>query len=303
MKNTFKHTGLALAVAACLPMTLSAHRQWLLPSSTVLSGNGKWVTVDAAVSNEIFYFDHNPLRLDNLVITAPDGSVVKAENGSTGKFRSTFDLNLTQNGTYKIALVNNTVMASWEENGETKRWRGTPDKFETEVPKDAKNLQVSRMASRVETFVTANKPTNTALKPTGNGLELSPITHPNDLVTGEDAKFALLLNGKPAANLEVTIIQAGIRYRDKLNEIKVTTDADGKFTAKFENPGMYWLNATYQEGGSPRRQEPSGSGEGSWQAAGQAAGGERPQRGPGGPGRMFSGNRSNYVATLEVMPQ
>ena len=303
MKHSLKYAGLALAVATCLPLTLSAHRQWILPSATVLSGTGKWVTVDAAVSNDIFYFEHFPMKLDNLVVTAPDGTTVKPENPSTGRYRSTFDVELKQNGTYRIGVVTNSVMASWEENGETKRWRGTPEKFETEVPKDAKNLQVSRMQSRVETFVTSNKPS--PLKTIGQGLELSPITHPNDLVTGEEAKFAVLLNGKPTPNLEVTLIPAGIRYRDKLEEIKVKTDADGKFAVKFTLPGMYWLNAMYQEGGSPRRQEPSGAGEG-WQAAGQAAG-ERPRRGPGGPGgpggRMPSGNRSNYVATIEVMTQ
>ena len=64
---------IALALAASLSPTLEAHRQWMLPSSTVLSKTGAWVTVDAAVSNELFYFDHVPMRLNNLRITAPDG--------------------------------------------------------------------------------------------------------------------------------------------------------------------------------------------------------------------------------------
>jgi hypothetical protein len=45
----------------------------MLPSSTVLSTDG-WITVDAAVSNELFYFDHVPLRLQSLMITGPDGA-------------------------------------------------------------------------------------------------------------------------------------------------------------------------------------------------------------------------------------
>ena len=83
-----------------------------------------WVTVDAAISNDLFYFEHNPIRLDNLAITAPDGSPVKAENASTGKFRSTFDVPLAQPGTYKIAVVNDMAAAMYEDGGETKRWRG-----------------------------------------------------------------------------------------------------------------------------------------------------------------------------------
>jgi hypothetical protein len=46
--------------------SVSAHRLWLLPSSTVLSGDEGWVTVDAAVSNTLFVFEHRPLRLDGL---------------------------------------------------------------------------------------------------------------------------------------------------------------------------------------------------------------------------------------------
>jgi len=295
----------ALAILASLPASLHAHRQWLLPSSTVLSNADAWVTVDAAVSNELFYFDHVPMRLANLVITGPDGSVVQPQNPATGKYRSTFDVNLKQPGTYRIALVNDSVFATWTEGGQAKNWRGTADAFAKEVPANAAELKVSRMASRVEAFVTSGKPSADSLKASGTGLELVPVTHPNDLVACEPATFQLLLDGKPAAGLEVTLIPGGIRYRDQLHEMKVTTGADGKFSATFKDPGMYWINAV--SGGAPR---PQGGGEG---AAARPQSGPRGQggpRGPGGPGgqggpggRMPAGNRASYTATLEVLPQ
>jgi uncharacterized GH25 family protein len=275
----------AVAILASLPASLHAHRQWLLPSSTVLSSADAWVTIDAAVSNELFYFDHVPLRLANLVVTGPDGVPVQPQNPATGKYRSTFDVNLKQPGTYRIALVNNTVFASWDDNGQPKTWRGTADAFTKEVPANAPGLKSSRMVSRVEVFVTSGKPTRETLKASNTGLEMVPVTHPNDLVTGEPATFQLLLDGKPAAGLEVTLIPGGIRYRDQLHEMKVTTAADGKFSASFKTPGMYWMNAT--TGGSPR---PAGSGSGSGS-------------GSGGPGRMPAGNRASYTATVEVLPQ
>lgn len=267
----------AMAVLTTVSPSLFAHRQWLLPSSTVLSSTNPWVTVDAAVSNELFYFDHVPMRLGNLAVTGPDGTRVEAQNQATGKYRSTFDLNLKQPGTYRIALVNNSVFANWTDNGQPKNWRGTEEAFAKEVPANATGLQVSRMSSRVEAFVTSGKPTKEALLPTGAGLELVPVTHPNDLVTGEAATFQLLNNGKPAANLEVTLIPGGIRYRDQLHERKVTTDAEGKFSTTFKEPGMYWMNAT--------------------------TGGGRGPGGPGGPGRIPAGNRASYTATIEVLPQ
>lgn len=234
------------ALALNLPLASHAHKAWLLPSSTV-STVDQWITVDAAVSNDLFYFNHVPLRVDNLVITAPDGSVVKAENVATGKYRTTFDVHLTKNGTYRLANVSQGLFASYEENGATKRWRGTAEKFAAEVPANAKNLQVSESAGRVETFVTAGKPTAEALKPGNVGLELQPVTHPNDLYAGEPATFRFLLDGKPAAKLDIEIVAGGTRYRDQQQEIQVTTDDNGQFSVTWPEPGMYWLEASLQD--------------------------------------------------------
>lgn len=297
----------ALVVLASLPVSLHAHRQWMLPSSTVLSGTDGWITVDAAVSNELFYFDHVPLRMGNLVITGPDGVPVKPENSATGKYRTTFDVHLTQAGTYKIASVNNMVFATWKDKGETKTWRGTPEAFKMEVPPNAEGLQTSRMSSRLEVFVTAGKPNTKALETTGVGLELAAITHPNDLVAGEAAQFQLLQDGKPAAGLEVTLIPGGIRYRNQLGEMKVKTDDAGKFSVTLKDPGMYWMNVT--TGGGPRGPGGPGAGPGG-PGAGPGGPGARTggPGGPGGPGgggpmRFPTGNRSSYTATIEVLPQ
>ncbi|HSX65264.1 MAG TPA: DUF4198 domain-containing protein, partial [Pseudoxanthomonas sp.] len=60
---------LALTLAAALPFSAMAHKAWLQPSQTVIAGTNPWITVDAAVSNDLFYFNHVPLRIDGLVIT------------------------------------------------------------------------------------------------------------------------------------------------------------------------------------------------------------------------------------------
>jgi uncharacterized GH25 family protein len=260
-----------LALAALAPLAAHAHRQWLLPSATVLSGNNQWVTVDAAVSNDLFYFEHVPLRLDNLVVTGPDGAAVKPENASTGKYRSTFDLHLTQPGTYRLAVLNQGVMASWKENGQTKRWRGAADSLAANVPANAQELQVTELAGRVESYVTSGKPSKQALAVSGRGLELAPITHPNDLAAGETASFRLLLDGKPAANQKVSVVPGGIRYRDRLGEFDATTDADGKFNVKWPGAGMYWMEAELRDDKTSLKQA--------------------------------TGRRATYTVTVEVLPQ
>lgn len=245
MSDSIKH--LLFVLLACLPMSAQAHKAWLLPSQTVHSSNG-WVTVDAAVSNDLFYFNHVPLNLANLVITAPDGSTAKADNAATSKFRSVFDLQLVMDGTWRIAVVSQGLFASFEDaKGEKKRWRGAEAELATAIPADATNVKVTESSGRVETFVSAGKPDLVALKPTGSGLELVAVTHPNDLFAGESATFRFLIDGRPASDLEVEVIPGGIRYRDKQNEITTRTDAAGSFSVRWPQAGMYWLNASLQD--------------------------------------------------------
>lgn len=236
----------ALAIALLAPLTAQAHKAWVLPSATVISKD-QWVTFDAAVSNDLFYFNHVPMRTENLVITGPDGKQIAAVNPYTGQYRSVFDLHATQNGTYRIAIVNNGLFANWEEAGQPKRWRGTVESFAKEVPADAAKLQVTQAANRLETFVTAGAPDAKSLAATGVGLELIPITHPNDLYSGEETSFRFNIDGQPAADLAVTVIAGGSRYRDQPEEQQLKTDAEGVLKITWPHAGMYWLTASIQD--------------------------------------------------------
>jgi len=291
MHHALKWTAVTLAL--CLPFSAQAHRAWMLPSATVLSGDEPWISVDAAVSNDLFYFEHFPLRIAGvgepdkapaggppgmrprpaaqLQVMAPDGSLLKPVNGSLGRYRSTFDLPLAQKGTYKLAIANNGLFARYQENGENKRWMGPAENFARDVPADARELVVSQVDNRMEVFVTSGAPSTRVLTPTGKGLELQPVTHPNDLFAGETAEFVFLLDDKPAADVEVSVIPGGNRYRDQLGEINLRSDANGAVTLTWPAAGMYWLEAEVRS-----KQDLS------------APASER---------------RASYSATLEVLPQ
>lgn len=283
----------ALVLACALPFAAQAHKAWLLPSATVVSGNTPWVSVDGAISNNLYYPDHFPMRLESLVITAPDGSTVAAQNPHTGKYRSVFDVELTQTGTYRIATVSAGLSARWDTAeslaaAEKAKAAGAPtngpggpmpggflrnvtaEDLKTKVPKDAKNLSVTQGSNRIETFVTNGAPSTNALVPTKVGLELVPVTHPNDLFAGEAANFRLLIDGEPAAGVDVEIIPGATRYRNNQDEIKVKTDADGSFSVTWPVSGMYWLQASLQD---DKATPPA------------------------------KARRASYVATLEVLPQ
>ncbi len=290
MKSKWLIAG-ALA-ALTLSGTAQAHRQWMMPSATTLSGTDSWVTVDAAISNDLFYFEHFPMRTESIKATAPDGSEVKIENAATGRYRSTFDVHLTKPGTYRIASVSSGIMGSYMLNGKQERLpRGTTkETLAAAIPAGATDVRTSEMANRNEIFVTLGAPTTTIFKPTGVGIELVPVTHPNDLVAGEAASFQFLLDGKPAADLKVTVIPGGIRYRDALKQMDLVTDKAGKLTVTWPEPGMYWLNASV---GGGREGGPGGPGG----PGGEGAGAPPPSAAPAGP----PVRRASYITTLEVL--
>ena len=260
---------LCAALVMLLPLSAQAHRAWLLPNATVLSGDDAWVSVDAAVSNDIFHADHAPMRIQELLIVAPDGQNLAAQNLSTGKYRSVFDVQLPQKGTYKIAIASSGLMATWKTaEGERRLWPGRGEKanpadFDKMVPKQAQDLEVSQFSRRLETFVTAGSPTASVFKLTNQGLELLPITHPNDLFAGEAAEFQLLMDGKPAAEVKITVIPGGMRYRNAQNAIELATDKQGKFSITWPQAGMYWLNANYSDN---KAQKPASQRRGSYSA-------------------------------------
>ncbi|BFM08816.1 DUF4198 domain-containing protein [Halioxenophilus aromaticivorans] len=230
-----------------------AHRAWLLPASTTLSGESPWVGIDAAVSNDVFHADYHALGLGGVTVTGPKGESVEMHNQAEGKHRSIFDLNLTEEGTYKIAIAMAGLSASWEtEDGERRRWPGRgqrpdPAKFDSEVPKEAKNLKVTQSSRRIETFVTAGAPSDDVLAATGVGLELVPVTHPNDLYQGEAAEFRFLIDGKPAKGVEVTILPGGMRYRSSQDAIEVKSDKKGLISVEWPIAGMYFIEAEYAD--------------------------------------------------------
>lgn len=252
MKDLMKKLG-AVSLIAVLPLSGHAHRGWILPGATVLSSDDPWVTFDAAISNDIFHADYVAMRPAGINGVSPKGEPIELHNINTGKYRTNFDIHLVDRGTYKIFTASNGLRARWEaEEGEQRRWPGRGESYSDEgfaanVPKDAKNLQVTQFSRRMETFVTAGAPTQEVLQTSGKGLELLALTHPNDLFTGEAAEFQLVMDGQPAVGAALEVIPGGMRYRDSQDSIELVTDGQGKVKIDWPQAGMYWLNATYSD--------------------------------------------------------
>lgn len=237
------------ALLAASPGPALAHRMWLLPSYTTLSGEEGWVTVDAAVSNDLFDPNHVALDPAQVSITLPDGTAGEALNPAKGKLRGTFDVHLTQQGTHKIAMRRAGVFGSYMLNGERKRLpRGArADETASLIPAGATNVEIAETHMRNETFVTLGAPSEGVFALEGKGLEMMPVTHPDDLVAGEPGVFRFLVDGAPAAGLKVTAVKGGGRWSRQPVELTAQTDAEGQATLSWSEPGFYWLEVEAED--------------------------------------------------------
>ena len=243
-KSILALAGMAAVFVSLNPSPAEAHRRWLLPSNTVLAGEEETVSVDAAISNNLFGFDHHAMPLDDVSVVGPDGQTIQPAIIGSGEYRSVFDVPLKQQGTYRIASVSDGMMGFYEVDGQRHRWRGTRAEMATALPANATNVRTFENSSRTETFVTLGAPDDRALQPVGRGIEMVPVTHPNDLVASEPAQMRFLVDGQPAAGLEVEFVQGGTKYRDEAGSRMLVADAAGLVTLEAPVPGMYYLEAS-----------------------------------------------------------
>ena len=281
---------LLAATAMIVASPALAHNPWIKPTATTVAGEDGWVGFDAGASTDVFVADHAPMRLEMIKARAPDGSDAPLENAVQARYRSTFDVHLTKQGTWRIGMESLGVTGSYVLDGKSYRVGGragprpgapgaggpqpNPDVIfvpggpDFTPPPGATGVKLTLAGMRNETFVTLGKPSDVVLS--GKGLEMQPITQPADLVADEPGKFRFLLDGKPVAGIEVEAVPDGRRFRDDPGAITTKTGPDGVAVVAWRGPGLYWVHATYADEASPR---------------------------PGIGGRRFQ-----YAATLEVTP-
>ena len=97
--------------------------------------------------------------------------------------RSVFDVQLEQEGSYRISVAQPGYFVSYKVDGERQRSRGKDaDKLLAELPKDATDVKLLEVLNRLETYATLGAPNKTGLKPTGKGLELELLTDRKSVV-------------------------------------------------------------------------------------------------------------------------
>jgi hypothetical protein len=231
----------ALAVVLGAAPASAGHMPYLEPKT--FGPRRDVVTIEAAMAEEatLFVPDFTIRGSGDYAVTDPSGATKKIEGVTTLKELAIFEAPTPADGTYRIT--------SGERAGRSGKlakiggvWRNVRPANgpieETQIPADAE-VMTTQSYLKADVYVSRGAPTATALKPTGQGLEIAPVTHPNETFAGEAFKFRLLVDGQPLANAPFTVSKAREGYEPQRFTTGGSAGADGAASVTLAKPGIY----------------------------------------------------------------
>jgi uncharacterized GH25 family protein len=242
-----KLTMLGALAALALGGVAQAHMPYLLPTLFDV-GKGDHVTVTSAFGEDAFVPEIG-MKDAPFHFIRPDGTQGEVGKPTYLRDLTIFEADLSAEGTYRLTTGQRLgrmgkmyqADGKWIIAGED----GAPPAGAREVPVQSTTL--------AEAYVTRGAASAGALKPIGTALEVQPITHPSEISAGSDARFRLLFDGKPLARTEVTLFRAAGNYDGKKIVATVQSDAQGNFTLKPGDAGIYLILVRH------RTEAPAGS--------------------------------------------
>lgn len=212
-----------------------AHMPYVLPTLFDL-GKGDHVTVEAAFAEDAF-LPEVAMRDAPFHLVGPDGKDLPAGPATHLRDLSVFEAAIPADGTYRVT--------SGQRAGRKGKMFKVGDKWEMrgeggEPPANAEQVDVQSM-TLADAYITRGQPTDAALKPSGKALEIQAITHPNGIVAGSDASFALLFDGKPLPQADITLFRSAGLYDGRKVVAQVKSGADGRFSLTPEDAGTYLI--------------------------------------------------------------
>lgn len=251
MKTKMKAVALAsvMAMGLAAATTAQAHPRWVLPSHfTVSKEGGDWLTFDVTASHGTFVFD-KPAGSEQAFVIMPDGRSERPNFVVRGKRRSMFDFFFVEEGTHKVAINNQPSYYTQYKAGrrDTVKWaKASKADRASVIPEKARDVVTQLSYTRAESYVTVGMPTDKALEIEGKLLEMKPITHPSDIIEGEEVTFQFFFNGEPQQGVTAEITREGTLYRNHQEQIDVVSDKDGKITFTPDVAGRYLMKANYK---------------------------------------------------------
>lgn len=289
--NPKAHLSLALSfLLGICPQLSHAHSAapYLLPEQFDSKNNS--VSLQSAITVEKFYSPSRNYQT-RFLATTPDGIEQEIKPIATLERFTLLDLATGQNGTYRVktadqpssvtdyALVDGrwlrvrterpattptaatppatTTPAASTEAGATATPRPRRFIYADELPANAQKAK-TEVIQLAETYLSKGAPSALA-KPTGTGLELIPITHPNEIFASDGFEFIMQFDGKPVPKLELELYRgAGAYDQDKTKDLgHVYTDEQGRAKLDFKDTaGVYLLFMQYPPASTDASKQP-----------------------------------------------
>jgi hypothetical protein len=229
--------GLAAAMLGGLCGQSSAHTPYLKPS--IFEPFGEWTSIQAAYSTEIFC-PIVGIGSSNFHVVMPDGRSAPFSTVYVTPDETTLELRLPSDGTYRLT-TGEVVSSPYGMIYERRRWRALRP---GEAARPRVRVTTMQVVTVAEAYITKGEPTRAALEPIVGTLAIRPITHPNQVTVASGLVLQLLYNGAPFPNMPFVVYARG-QSEDDMHRTFVT-DADGRATLTFQQPGTYLAVVRYR---------------------------------------------------------
>lgn len=249
MKITYTPIALSLAsLMALVSVPASAHDIYIWPSEfTINANNDTRVIVDVTATDTAFRSGHG-MAPEGIEIIAPNGKALR-DIGTVflAKQRTTVDLPITEKGTYQLNYARpDSYISFYKLPGEEKQKRIRHDKLSAvkNMPKGAMLTRTIRYNTKAASYITNGAPTEVSAS--GNGFEITPLTHPSDFVSGEAITLQVHYNGEPINAQSVMIEREGGQYQAEKTQFKLVSNQQGEISFTPELAGRYVLKSKYE---------------------------------------------------------
>lgn len=230
-----------------------------------------FATIQAGQADN-YFTSQGPIRAaGDFIAIDPKGAVSKLGTGTNFHEMTVVEAPMTSEGTWRISTGDRVGRTTpWVKIGDD--WRqvrapqpagrggpggpggegrgGPPQVEEADIPAGAERMTAIQM-TKAETYVSKGAPNKAALAPTGKGLELVPVTHPDEVYAGEPFKFGFTNDGKPVEGLTYTVVKGAEQYAESQAHPTGKTDAKGAGSVTLKDPGVYVLEANWPGPGGP----------------------------------------------------
>lgn len=199
------------------------------------------VTVEAGFTDDIFA-GRVAMRSDHWNVFGPNGEIPITEITALNQI-TVFEVPTPTDGTYRISSGRREGRIGRMYRSQSQGWRFVGEEAGVTVP-EADQVETQSITV-AEVYVTRGEGREVPAA-RGVGVEVIPVTHPAEIVEGEDAVFQLLIDGRPVAGQAVTVFREAGRYDGRLVEADLTTGEDGRFTVRPSSPGAYLTLVRYR---------------------------------------------------------